>query len=362
MLPDFITKYRLLLRDALTNQLNSADLPTLDITALAPLGIGVTTANAQDVLTLNSILFDARVQEALANLGINFNSTANTTPNNAAPFASNVRISNTGTPRVGDTLLGVENITDSEGDALAPPQYYWYRADDTSGTNKTTISGATTQNYTLVTADLGKAIARGVRPLASSGTQQGSLVVSAYTSLIQAAGSSTTQLGMLLSEAHLVQRENVTYNNGALAATDATNNGLWRMLTNLSFAPNQTGFVYFVVPAVMPSGALILDTDNALPYGVSFGNDIGVKRTYNTVPSVVNGGSNADFTGSTVATGGLLRISAVPNSFQFDISSDGGQTFATPFDTIPRDTTKNYYLKAAGNGSEALGAIYYQIG
>lgn len=213
----------------------------------------------------------------------------------------------------------------------------------------------------MVIADLGKAIARGVKPLASSGTQQGSLVVSAYTSLIQAAGSSTAQLGVLLSEAHLVQRENITYSSGALAATDATNNGLWRILTDLSFVPGQTGFIYFVVPAVMPSGTLILDTDNALPYGVSFGNDVGVKRTYNTVPSVVNGGSNADFTGSAVATGGLLRISAAPNSFQFDFSSDGGQTFATPFDTIPRDTTKTYYLKAAGNGSETLGAIYYQI-
>ncbi|MFV3078023.1 DUF4347 domain-containing protein, partial [Niveispirillum fermenti] len=69
---------------------------------------------------------------------------------NAAPVNSVVP-SVTGTATVGNALsTGNGSWTDPDGDPLSYT-YQWYRADDTSGTNATAITGATASNYTLTT-------------------------------------------------------------------------------------------------------------------------------------------------------------------------------------------------------------------
>ncbi|MFV3078162.1 hypothetical protein, partial [Niveispirillum fermenti] len=69
---------------------------------------------------------------------------------NAAPVNSVVP-SVTGTATVGNALTTSNGSwTDADGDPLSY-SYQWYRADDTSGTNATAITGATSSNYTLTT-------------------------------------------------------------------------------------------------------------------------------------------------------------------------------------------------------------------
>jgi hypothetical protein len=106
---------------------------------------------------------------------------------NVAPVASSVAIS--GTVTVGQTLTGSYSYDDADPDAESASTYQWYRQDDTSGTNRAAISGASgtttagsgglpttgsIPGYTLAVADAGKYIVVGVVPKAAAGTTPGS--------------------------------------------------------------------------------------------------------------------------------------------------------------------------------------------
>ena len=95
---------------------------------------------------------------------------------NAAPVASSVSIS--GTVRVGQTVTGNYTYSDEDADAEGTSTYNWYRADDTSGTNQTAISGANATTYVIQSADVGKYIRFQVTPVASAGTVAGTAVQS----------------------------------------------------------------------------------------------------------------------------------------------------------------------------------------
>jgi len=101
------------------------------------------------------------------------------------PTATNVTIA--GTETEGETLTGTYTYTDADGDAESGSTYAWYRADDASGTNLAAISGATSQTYTLIAADVSKFIMYGVTPANANGT--GIEGTSAYTGAIAAAAS-----------------------------------------------------------------------------------------------------------------------------------------------------------------------------
>jgi len=94
------------------------------------------------------------------------------------PTATNVTF--TGTLQVGEILTGDYNYDDVESDAEASSTFKWYRSDDTSGTGKVEIAGATAKTYTLVSADEGKYISFEVTPANANGTG------SAYESAINA--------------------------------------------------------------------------------------------------------------------------------------------------------------------------------
>ncbi|WEK54740.1 MAG: S-layer homology domain-containing protein [Candidatus Cohnella colombiensis] len=97
----------------------------------------------------------------------------------AAPVASNVTV--TGTAQVGETLTGSYTYSDVNGDAQGTSTFKWYRADDTAGTNKTAIAGATGTTYTLAVADLGKHISFEVTPIANKAPTTGTAVESSRT-------------------------------------------------------------------------------------------------------------------------------------------------------------------------------------
>nr|WP_276611349.1 FG-GAP-like repeat-containing protein [Fodinibius halophilus] len=76
--------------------------------------------------------------------------------NNNAPSAANITIS--GSLDIGQQLIGNYDYTDQDGDTESGSTYQWYRADDTSGTNETAITGANGQTYTLTSNDARKHI------------------------------------------------------------------------------------------------------------------------------------------------------------------------------------------------------------
>ncbi len=111
------------------------------------------------------------------------------TGSNATPTASNVSVS--GTAQVGQTLTGTYDYSDVNGDAQGTSTFKWYRSDDTSGTNKTEINGATANTYVLQAADLGKYISFEVTPVAAAGPSPGSAAESTKTGAVVPAPDTT---------------------------------------------------------------------------------------------------------------------------------------------------------------------------
>ncbi len=113
--------------------------------------------------------------------------TGNSGSGNTAPSLSNLVITNKTssgqTPDQGDELVARYDFSDNDGDLESGTTFQWYRADDNSGTNASSISGATDSTYTVLADDLGKFLRVDVTP--SDGTDAGSTVASSYTEVSQ---------------------------------------------------------------------------------------------------------------------------------------------------------------------------------
>lgn len=96
---------------------------------------------------------------------------------NHAPTATNVVIS--GTPKIGQTLMGGYNYLDDENDGQAGTTFQWYRGSSLDGTDKTAVSGATAQTYVCTPADEDQYLFFEVTPRAGAGTPTGVSVLSA---------------------------------------------------------------------------------------------------------------------------------------------------------------------------------------
>lgn len=79
-----------------------------------------------------------------------------------APYATDVSVS--GIKEVDKELTGSYTYNDDEGDPESGTTFKWYRSDDDTGTNRTEISGATGQTYTLTSDDANKYIQFAVIP------------------------------------------------------------------------------------------------------------------------------------------------------------------------------------------------------
>lgn len=104
---------------------------------------------------------------------------------NTAPIAS---VTIAGTTTVGETLTADTSASsDIDGDTLTFT-YQWYRADDSTGTNETMISGSTSSTYLLTTDDQDKFVT--VKVVANDGTEDSAEVSASYTEQVVAATSS----------------------------------------------------------------------------------------------------------------------------------------------------------------------------
>ncbi|WP_158310428.1 DUF4347 domain-containing protein [Azospirillum baldaniorum] len=100
--------------------------------------------------------------------------------NSAVPSVS-------GTATVGNALSTTNGIwSDADGDNRTYT-YQWYRADDSNGTNATSISGATNSSYTLAAGDLNKYVR--VVVTANDGKGGTQTATSTYSSQVAAAGN-----------------------------------------------------------------------------------------------------------------------------------------------------------------------------
>jgi len=115
---------------------------------------------------------------------------------NSVPVANNVSVldNNGGQTVVGDVLSGQYVYSDVDGDTEGASAYQWYR-----GT--TTISGATSINYTVVSADANQTLRFDVTPVATSGASPG---VIASASIV------------IVNSVPVANNVNLTDNNGGL--------------------------------------------------------------------------------------------------------------------------------------------------
>ena len=98
----------------------------------------------------------------------------------------------TGILQVGETLTGNYTYSDVNGDLEGASIYKWYRADNSAGFNKTEIAGANAKTYVLTSSDEGKYIGFEVTPVALTGIEQGTAVLSAWTGAIVPAEATPT--------------------------------------------------------------------------------------------------------------------------------------------------------------------------
>ncbi len=113
-------------------------------------------------------------------------------PNNS-PVASDVSIS--GIAGVGSTLTGSYSYSDDEVDTEGTSTFKWYRADDVSGTNTASISGATATEYITTSVDNDKYIAFEVTPVATTGALTGNPVKSSYLYILSVPSAQASETG-----------------------------------------------------------------------------------------------------------------------------------------------------------------------
>lgn len=113
-------------------------------------------------------------------------------PANLPPIAMNVRVR--GNPVLCGVLTGVYDYIDTENDPQGSSTFRWLRASST-GETPTPIPNATSISYTISADDQNKYIYFEVTPVASSGSTNGTPVLSTPSSLIQSTLPTVTFTG-----------------------------------------------------------------------------------------------------------------------------------------------------------------------
>jgi hypothetical protein len=213
--------------------------------------------------------------------------------NNSAPTANGLQISDTngGNPLVGDALRGEYNYSDVDGDAEGTSTFRWLRGG-------TPISGATSINYLLVSADSGQEIAFEVTPVAASGVGVGVPVVSTGVTIDNSPPRAISPAiidengGNALVGDQL--RGDYTYSD---PDNDAQGQSLFRWLRNGSPISGATAFTYTLSAA-----------------------DSGQSITFEVTPVAVSGVS----TGTAVVSNELEVANSAPEASDVSISDGNG--------------------------------------
>ena len=170
---------------------------------------------------------------------------------NTAPYATNVDF--TGSLTINSTLQGSYTYNDDENNTEAAPVYSWKRANDAAGSGEAVISGATSSNYILASADVGKYISFCVQPIATAGATHGAVACSAFKGAV-----SSVITGVIASE-------NFGVSTGAYTAL--ANGGF-------GFSQSGTGISFSSGSGNTPSTAMYSSASYGLRRAASSGNGI----------------------------------------------------------------------------------------
>lgn len=146
-------------------------------------GTSATTSATVTGLT-NGAVYNFRVSAINSNGTGDPSSTANATPISAvatAPTATSVAI--TGSASLGELLTGTYTYNDVNANTEATSTYRWLRADSAGGVYAA-ISGATSINYTVVSADLTKYLKFEVTPVSNTSPTTGDAALSSATAQV----------------------------------------------------------------------------------------------------------------------------------------------------------------------------------
>ncbi|RZL03724.1 MAG: hypothetical protein EOO89_28335, partial [Pedobacter sp.] len=229
------------------------------------------------------------VTKATGNIG--FGGVVIEAPTNTAPTVSNVEIS--GLPTTGAELAGSYDYADAENDVDAST-FKWYTATDASGTNATPIVGATSQNYTLTNAELGKYIRFGVQAASATGTTPGVEVFSSWIGPVIAAGTPVLNAGLITAFADTCLNQTTASNSFTLMGSNLTANVTVGSLSGFAYSLIENG-VYTSSLTITPVSESI-DTVVYVQFTPT------VAQSYNGT-IVVSGGGAADLNVSVVAEG-----------------------------------------------------------
>jgi len=155
---------------------DDSTVESIDVTsALVTIVDSVVTINPSNALDLNTEYYvqipATALKDAANNAYAGITDTTSwsfTTVANTAPTASNINFS--GTLREGQTLTGNYTYADKENDVETGSTFKWYRSNDSSGTGKIAITGASSQTYLLSSTDVAKFISFEVTPKNAEGT------------------------------------------------------------------------------------------------------------------------------------------------------------------------------------------------
>ena len=269
---------------------------------------------------------------------------------NSAPVASAVSINdaNGGQAVVGDVLTGVYTYSDADGDGEGASTFQWLR-------NGSVITGATSQSYTLTSADSGQSISFAVTPVATAGVLTGTTVTSGSIVIENTAPVATNVTITDTNGGSVVVGDTL---DGAYTYTDVDNDpegtSTFRWLRGGTAIAGATSSSYTLVAA--DSGqAISFEVTPVAASGTTTGSPV-VSSTL----SVVNSAPVATAVGITDSNGGDIVVGDVlTGSYTYsDADNDGEGTSTFRWlrggTAIAGATASSYTLVAADSGQDIV--------
>jgi hypothetical protein len=262
---------------------------------------------------------------------------------NSAPIATAVVITDDdgGAALIGDSLTGSYNYSDADGDAEGATTVRWLR-------NGTAISGATASTYTLVSADAGQTITFEVTPVAATGNQTGTAVVSSGVTV--STNVAPTASAVSISDDNggnivvgVTLTGNYTYSD---IDTDAEGTSTYRWLRDNVAIPGATAQSYTLV-AIDSGTTITFEVTPVAATGVATGTPVvSAGVTVNNSAPTATAVSISDDNGGNIVVG--VTLTGNYTYSDIDTDAEGTSTFRWLRDdvAIPGATAQSYTLVA----------------
>lgn len=259
-------------------------------------------------------------------------------PDNNSPTATGVGF--TGPLKEGGTLTGTYTYGDTENDPEGTTTFKWYTADDTAGTGKAVISGATTNTLSLTGAQVGKYIIFEVTPVATAGSLTGTPASYTGTSAVLA-NQAPTATGVSFTGA---LRVGITL-TGTYVYADADND-----------PEGEASFQWYRATDSSGSGRVAIAGATSATFTLTPA-EAGSYIVFEVAPKAASGttiGTPSSFTGSTAVLANAAPTAgnvAVTGSFILDQTVTGSYTYADDDGDSEAGTTFQWYTAEDAGGA-----------